>query len=152
MQKTDVGTGVGLLGLSAWVFFYSADYAKQAVFFYGPSFFPQLLSAAMAICAVILIYKGSKGLNPEPCDRIHFRGFLRMLAAIAMCIVYLVLMQYIGFAISTAIFLFALMTYLEHKGVLIRAISSVGASLIVWSIFEYFLIIPVPTGVFSFTF
>ncbi len=152
MQKTDVGTGIGLLALSVWVFFFSSQYSEKAVFFYGPNFFPQILAVLMAICSGALIYKGVKGLNEEPCDKIHVKGFLRMLLSIAMCIAYLYVMQLIGFAISTAIFLFSLMTYLKQKNIVIRAMSSISVALIVWSIFTYFLIIPLPTGEFSFTF
>jgi putative tricarboxylic transport membrane protein len=152
MQKTDVGTGIGLLAFSTWVFLFSSQYSKKAVFFYGPNFFPQLLAVAMAICACVLIYKGLKGLNDVPLDKIHFKGFLRMLIAIGMCIAYLYLMQFIGFALSTIVFLFSLMTFLEHKGILVRAASSICVAMIVWSIFEYFLIIPVPTGIFKYTF
>lgn len=152
MQKTDIGTGVGLLAFSTWVFYYSSQYAKQAVFFYGPNFFPQLLSVLMGICALVLIAKGAKGLNVEPCDKIDLRGFGRMLTAIGLCIVYLFLMQFIGFALSTMLFLFGMMTFLEQKNVVVRTLTSVVVALIVWSIFTYFLIIPLPTGEFSFTF
>ncbi len=152
MQKADIGVGAGLLVLSAWVFWYAGSYAEKTIYFYGPNFFPQALSLAMAVCAGVLIFNGLRGRGLEPGEKIHFRGFLRMLAAIAMCLGYLVLMQAIGFAMSTAVFLFVLMTFLEHKGVVVRALSSVVASVIVWAIFRYFLIIPLPTGLFDFTF
>lgn len=115
-------------------------------------FFPQILSVAMAVSAAILIYRGARGLNVEPCEAIHFRGFLRMLVAIAMCIAYLFVMQVLGFAISTSIFLFALMTFLGKKGFFRRALAAVLTSIIVWAIFKFFLIIPLPCGEFDFTF
>jgi hypothetical protein len=44
------------------------------------------------------------------------------------------------------------MTFLGQQGVIIRIMSSIGASVVVWSIFRYFLVIPLPTGMFEFTF
>lgn len=152
MQKADVGAGAGLIMLSAWVFWYAGTYRKATIYFYGPNFFPQILAVAMAVSAAILIYKGARGRNIDPCEAIHFRGFLRMLVAIAMCIAYLFLMQVIGFAISTSIFLFALMTFLGKKEIFMRAFAAVTTSMIVWAIFRFFLIIPLPTGEFDFTF
>ncbi|MCG7852672.1 MAG: tripartite tricarboxylate transporter TctB family protein, partial [Methanosarcinaceae archaeon] len=79
-------------------------------------------------------------------------GFVRMLIAIVICIGYLFLMQVIGFAMGTGVFLFVLMMFIGQKGLLKRVTSSVVVSLIVWAIFRYFLVIPLPTGMFEFTF
>jgi len=75
-----------------------------------------------------------------------------MLIAIVICIGYLFLMQVIGFAMGTGVFLFVLMMFIGQKGLLKRVTSSVVVSLIVWAIFRYFLVIPLPTGMFEFTF
>jgi hypothetical protein len=75
-----------------------------------------------------------------------------MVIAIVMCVGYLFLMQLIGFAIGTAVFLYVLMMFIGQEGLIKRITSSVAVSLIVWAIFRYFLIIPLPTGIFEFTF
>ena len=75
-----------------------------------------------------------------------------MLVAIVICIGYLILMQVIGFAMGTTVFLYSLMMFIGQKGIVKRITSSIAVSLIVWAIFRYFLIIPLPTGMFAFTF
>lgn len=152
MKKADVGTGIGLLLLSAWIFWYASGYSKATIYYYGPNFFPQILAMAMCVCAIILIVKALRGKSLELSDSIHFRGFLRMLIAIGICIGYLFLMQLIGFAMGTIVFLFVLMMYIGQQGLVKRIFSSVVVAFIVWAIFRYFLIIPLPTGIFSFTF
>ena len=152
MKKADIGVGIGLIILSAWIFWYASAYSKATIYYYGPNFFPQILSIAMSVCAIILILKASRGRTLPQTERIHLRGFARMLIAIAICIGYLFLMQVIGFAMSTGVFLFVLMMFIGQKGLLKRVTSSVVVSLIVWAIFRYFLIIPLPTGMFEFTF
>lgn len=152
MKKADIGTGIGLIVFSVWLFWYASSYSKATIYYYGPNFFPQVLAIAMGICAVILIVKALQGKSLEASSRIDFKGFIRMLIAIGICIGYLLLMQLIGFAMGTVVFLFTLMVFIGQKGLLKRICSSVAVALIVWAIFRYFLIIPLPTGILPFTF
>ena len=152
MKNVDIGTGVGLLLLSIATFWKSYEYRQTVIYVYGPNFFPQILSILLGGCAIALIVRAFQGKALLPTDRIDPRGFLRMILAIVMCIGYLLLMQVIGFAIATMIFLFTLMTFLRQEGMLPRVISSIGVALCVWAIFRYFLVIPIPTGMLPFTF
>lgn len=152
MKRADIGVGIGLIILSTWVFWYSSEYRKTVIYIYGPNFFPQILSILMGICGMILIVRAMKGKALPKTDRIDIQGFFRMVIAIGICIGYLFLMQVIGFAMGTSVFLFVLMTFLGQQGLIKRVMSSTAASLIVWAIFRYFLVIPLPTGMFDFTF
>ena len=152
MKKADIGAGIGLIIFSAWIFWYASEYSKKTIYYYGPNFFPQVLSIAMCICAIFLILRALQGKTLERLDRINFKGFMRMVVAIAICIGYLFLMHVIGFAIGTCVFLFVLMLFIGQKGLVKRSASSIVVSLIVWAIFRYFLVIPLPTGIFAFTF
>jgi hypothetical protein len=152
VKKVDIGTGIGLIIFSAWIFWYASAYRKATIYYYGPNFFPQFLAIAMCICAIILILNATQGKSMEKEDRIHLKGFLRMVVSIGICIGYLLLMQVIGFAMGTSVFLYVLMMFIGQKGLVQRITSSVVVSLIVWAIFRFFLIIPLPTGMFAFTF
>ena len=152
MKKADIGVGIGLIILSAWIFWYSNSYSKATIYYYGPNLFPQILSICLCICAIVLIVNATQGKSLAKEDSIHLHGFVRMIISIAMCVGYLFLMQLIGFAIGTAVFLFVLMMFIGQKGLIKRITSSVAVSLVVWAIFRYFLVIPLPTGIFEFTF
>ncbi len=152
MKRADIGVGIGLIIFGTWVFWYSTEYQKTVIYIYGPNFFPQILSILLGICGIMLIIRAKKGDVLPKTDRIDLHGFLRMVIAIGMCIGYLFLMQGIGFAMGTSVFLFVLMAFLGQKGFILRIISSIVASVIVWAIFRYFLVIPLPTGMFEFTF
>lgn len=152
MKKADIGVGVGLIILSGWIFWHASAYREATIYYYGPNFFPQILSIAMSVCAIILIFKAFQGKTLPKTESIYLKGFVRMLIAIVICIGYLFLMQVIGFAMGTGVFLFVLMMFVGQKGLLKRVTSSVVVSLIVWAIFRYFLVIPLPTGMFEFTF
>lgn len=152
MKKVDIGTGIGLIIFSTWIFWYASAYSKATIYYYGPNFFPQAIAIAMCICAIILILNAIKGKSMERSDRIELKGFIRMVIAIAICIGYLFLMQVIGFTMGTCVFLYVLMMFIGQQGLKKRIISSIAVSLIVWAIFRYFLVIPLPTGMFAYTF
>ncbi len=146
MKKADIAVGIGLILGCIWVFWYTGQYSEATIYYYGPDFFPRILAILMALCAVVLIWRALRGKAMSPTDRIDSKGFLKMTVAVVICIGYLFLMQIAGFAESTAVFLFLLMAFLGQKGLLVRTVSSVAVSLIVWSIFRFFLIIPLPPG------
>ncbi len=152
MKKVDIGTGIGLIIFSTWIFWYASAYSKATIYYYGPNFFPQAIAIAMSICAIILILNAIKGKSMERSDRIELKGFIRMVIAIAICIGYLFLMQVIGFTMGTCVFLYVLMMFIGQQGLKKRIFSSIAVSLIVWAIFRYFLVIPLPTGMFAYTF
>jgi putative tricarboxylic transport membrane protein len=152
VKRADIGVGIGLIILGTWIFWYADTYRQKTIYIYGPNFFPQILAVAMVACGIILIIRAVRGQVLPKTDRIDTRGFFRMMIAIGMCIGYLYLMHVIGFAMGTSVFLFALMTFLRQQGLMKRIVSSIGASVMVWAIFRYFLVIPLPTGMFDFTF
>lgn len=152
MKKVDIGTGIGLIIFSTWIFWYASAYSKATIYYYGPNFFPQAIAIAMCICAITLILNAIRGKSMERSDRIELKGFIRMVIAIVICIGYLFLMQVIGFTIGTCVFLYVLMMFIGQQGLKKRILSSITVSLIVWAIFRYFLVIPLPTGMLAYTF
>lgn len=152
MRQEDIKAGICLILFSAGVFWYASRYAEIAINLYGPNFFPQLISVLIFICGILLIVNAVRGTAPKKGEWIDKKGFIRMAIAIGICVGYLLLMQVIGFAISSCIFLFTLMTFLRQRGVMKRIFSSVVVSVLVWGIFRYFLVIPMPTGIWEFTF
>jgi putative tricarboxylic transport membrane protein len=148
VKKEDIGTGIGLLILSTWLFWYVGRYQTKEIYGYGPEFFPRLLAVLMSILGLALIINALRGKSLKMGERIDPQGFLRMLLSIAICLGYIFLMNLLGFATATFVFLFALMTFLKQKGIFIRIFSSLVTSVSVWAIFRYFLVIPLPEGWF----
>lgn len=146
VKKEDIGIGVGLLILSLWLFWYVGRYRPVEIYIYGPDFFPKVLAVMMAILGLSLIVNAVLGNSLKMEDRIDSRGFVRMVISIGICVTYIFLMKILGFATATFAFLFILMTFLKQRGILLRIFSSLVTSILIWSIFRYFLIIPLPEG------
>ena len=148
-KTIDVCTGIFLSGLSIAIFFYAEkQYAGTGVNLYGPNFFPQVVSAILFLASISLIIRALKGYSLKNFESINRDGFIRTSVTLAIAIAYLFLMQYIGFYLSTAIFLFATMKYLGLENYLVTFIVSVCVASIVYGIFRIFLKIPLPEGIF----
>ncbi|MGQ9508794.1 MAG: tripartite tricarboxylate transporter TctB family protein [Thermodesulfobacteriota bacterium] len=148
MRKEDIGIGIGLIFLSLWLYWYVGRYSSIEVYYYGPDFFPRILSIIMVILGISLILNAWVGNVLKKIDRIDTKGFVRMLISIGICIGYLFLMKILGFTLATFIFLFILMTFLKQKGIIVRILSCLITSIAIWMIFRYFLIIPLSEGLF----
>jgi len=146
VKRVDIGIGVVLIVVSGWVFWYAGRYKQLTVHGYGPDLFPRILASLMLVLAVGLIVNARLGYSLPQEDRIDSRGFVRVLVSIAICIGYLVLIHVLGFASSTFIFLLALMSLVRQRGVVVRILASLTVALLVWALFRYFLVIPLPEG------
>ncbi|MGL1890296.1 MAG: tripartite tricarboxylate transporter TctB family protein [Spirochaetaceae bacterium] len=146
-KRIDLGVGSGLSLLSIIVFLYAGQYKGAGVSQYGPNFFPQALCILMLTASILLIIQAVKGNSQKDLETIDKKGFIRASITLAICIVYLFVMQLIGFFFATLIFLYVLMTYIGHKHLKTRIISTLSVSLAVYGIFYFFLKIPLPEGI-----
>ena len=144
MKKVDIGVGLFLVGLCIVVFVATEPYREKAVFIYGPHFFPRLLGACLFVLGVILIWNAWSGKLLEQKDWIDKKGFIRMTLALGMSVVYVFLMTLLGFVLSTFLFLVAMQTFFKYRSVMIRFIVSGFITALVYLIFHYILIVPLP--------
>jgi len=144
----DVGVGIFLLGLSIAIYLYAEQYDGIGVNAYGPNFFPQSLSAMLALASIALIVQALRGKALKDLESIDKRGFIRATITLVIALIYLFIMQYIGFYIATVIFLFATMKYLGQKNNLMTLFISICVGSIIYGIFSLFLKIPLPEGIF----
>lgn len=146
MKKVDIGTGIGLIALSTWLFWYVGQYKPKEIYIYGPDFFPRLLAIMMISLSIFMIINALRGKSLPMREGIDPRGFGRLLFSVGICIGYLYLIKSLGFASATFIFLFTLMALLRQKGLTKRIFSSFLTSILAWAIMRYLLIIPLPEG------
>ncbi len=149
-KRIDISVGAALSVFSTAVFLYANQYKGRGVSQYGPNFFPQFLSALLFITSILLIVNAVRGNYQKDLEGIHFAGLVRSGITVGISIVYLVAMQFLGFFLSTLIFLYAMITFLGQKGKLVRIISCISVSVIVYAIFKFFLKIPLPEGFLHF--
>ena len=148
-KRIDIGVGSTLSFFSVVIFLYSNQYKVGNVTQYGPNFFPQILSVIMLFLSLMLIVNAVKGKSEKDLESIDKTGFIRSSITLGIAITYLIIMQFLGFFIATVLFLYVLMTFIGHKGKLVRIISCLGVTIVVYGIFYLFLKVPLPGGIFD---
>ncbi|MDO6459149.1 tripartite tricarboxylate transporter TctB family protein [Granulosicoccaceae sp. 1_MG-2023] len=147
-KNIDIAVGGFLCFLSIAIYLYAERYAGAGVNQYGPNFFPQILAVMLFIASVVCIVQALRGHALKDLETIDKPGLIRAAVMLLIAIAYILLMQVVGFFIATVVFLYAQMTYLKQKSLLVRVITSVLVAMAVYALFHSFLKIPLPEGVF----
>ncbi len=109
----------------------------------GPSAIPHLWIAALILLSIFLIVQALMGkTEADPGN-----GRLDMLALfIGATIAYLLLMQVIGYYLSTFLFLIAVMYFLSYRKYVMMFAVSCGWLIFAYFVFQRMLYIPLPQG------
>lgn len=127
-----------VLAVLAWGF--QAPFAYDPV---GPRAYPLLLLSLMAAGSLWLIYK--PGLLEQ---RLNLQSVKRALLCILALLAYALLFETLGFVISTALGTFALGLLFTGR-LLPCAISGVLMGVVLYSLFDLLLDVPLPLGLFE---
>jgi len=148
-KRIDIGVGIVLCLFSVAIYWYAEQqYAGRGVNSYGPKFFPQALSVLMLISSAALIIQALRGKALKGLEVMNKEGFIRAAVTLGLAIGYVFLMNFLGFYLATVIFLFVVMMYLGQEKLWIRILVSIVVATAVYSLFHYFLKIPLPEGIF----
>ncbi|MFC1798332.1 tripartite tricarboxylate transporter TctB family protein [Thermodesulfobacteriota bacterium] len=123
----------------------------------GPGFFPFLAGAILIILSSFVLLQSFKGFLTQ---KEHDRGYqalwsspqggLKMICVLTALICYAIGLKFLGFVISTLIFLGFLLKYIgSQRWSVVLSVSFFGAVLS-YIIFEYWLGVPFPKGIFGF--
>lgn len=111
----------------------------------GAGFFPQILAGLFGILGLSLIIqgigkRGEASINVDIRDpRVRKKVFVS-----GLTILYIFSLPYVGFIISTFLFLVALMKYLGTKGYVKVIAIAAGCSFLFFYVFKTFLLIDLP--------
>ncbi|WP_180966847.1 tripartite tricarboxylate transporter TctB family protein [Cohaesibacter celericrescens] len=152
MKYQDICIGTVFAALGVGIFILAGGYSGQGLSYYGPSLFPQVVCGLLIFSSFILVVQATRGHSLPKVDSINGSGFMRLLAALGVCGIYLYCVNYLGFVIATCVFLYALMTLLGARSYPKRIFGSLATTLAVWSLFRFLLYAPLPEGVFPFSF
>jgi len=112
----------------------------------GPGFLPFGLAIVLILFSVILIFgsKREKGIPSAPFW--PHRSWLRPLLGVAILIFFALVVEWLGFLITTFIFLVIWMGVIERVRWLTILSVSIGTTTSLYLIFGLFLDVPLPLG------
>jgi hypothetical protein len=116
----------------------------------GPAFLPFWLGLAMALLALLLLAGAWRSRRPEQAWLPRGEGLKRLAGVLGATLAFVALLNVIGMASGTALFLIVLMRFLDRTPwplTLTLAVAVAGINLLV---FTRWLGVPMPLGVFGF--
>lgn len=142
VKKSDLISGLltVILGL---IFYTSTLKIKPAKLGLSPADFPRLITIAMMICGVALILKSflSKGSSKKEID---FGFIKKFIALIVMFVVYVWLLNKVGFLYLTPFFVFGTAYIFGMKKIYVNILLSIGTTIVVYYIFSRVFLVPLP--------
>ena len=114
----------------------------------GPGFFPFGLAVILVFLALALILQSRKK-EGVPVPFWPERAWLRPLLGAVIFLLYALSLGYLGFILTTFLFLVVWMWVVERIRWATIITISVAVTAVLYLIFEYFLEVPLPTGFWS---
>ncbi len=132
---------------------FSAVFSAAALKYYtwwgdsgpGSAFLPFWLGLVMGALALGLLYR-------TPAESAQWmpsrEGARRVLVVLGVTVAFVTLMQVIGIVVGIALFLAILMRYFERQPWWLTIVISLSAAGMNWLVFEHWLRVPLPMGIF----
>ena len=145
IEKWDRVSGYILLFIGVIGAFSSTQLSMGKFKHPGPGFFPFGLSVILAFLALALILQ-SRRKEEVPAPFWPERTWLRPLLGAAIFLLYALSLGYLGFILTTFLFLVVWMWVIERIRWATIITISTAVTAVLYLIFEYFLEVPLPTG------
>jgi putative tricarboxylic transport membrane protein len=114
----------------------------------GTGFFPFLAGLVFALLSLILLIQSL--VAGENAEVILGKVRWKNITLVLICLVaYAVVLEKLGFMISTAFFIGVVLRVIEKKRWSLVVVVSVSATLVFWVIFQYWLQSQLPKGIFG---
>lgn len=145
-------SSIAFLVFSIAMFIGSFNIDRLTITRIGADSAPKLVSILIFICSIFLLVSSILKVKSQKNEAINFAKYKKSFALIGMFLVYLLILNGIGFIISTSIFLFfsfVLFTNNNIKTYLFYIALSILFTVIVYYVFNNFLNLFLPSGIFG---
>ena len=141
MKRGSVIAGLLVLALAISVWIGSASFTPES------AFFPRAVSVAMIVLTILMLIENRSVADEIVFDWAQF-DYGRTAKVFAITCVYLVMLAYVGFLITTPICLVILMHVMEKGDSKLKLISALGTTACIYFVFEAMLDVPLPAWSF----
>ena len=116
----------------------------------GSGFFPFWLGLAMAGLATLMLVRAARETDSGPAWAPRGRGLVRLLGVLGGGVAFVVLLPWLGMALTTVLFLIGILRLLEGHAWSAAIGIAVATAAVNWAVFTWWLRVPFPTGVLGF--
>ena len=151
MRRADQVSGLVLLVFGVW---FAVTAARVHPYWTptgpGSGFLPIWLGAAMALLAGMLFVSATRQSDPGPAWLPGGRVLVRVVSVVVAIALLIVLMPWLGMTLGSAMFLVAVLRFIEGHGWVTTLAVALGASAANWLVFTHWLRVPFPVGLLGF--
>lgn len=116
----------------------------------GPGFLPFWLGLGMALLALAMLIRAFKQKDPGVAWAPRGAALRHVLVVLGATVAFVALLNVLGMAISSVLFLAFVMRYMDRTPWPVTAAVALGAAGAIWLIFAYWLRVPFPPGPLGF--
>ncbi len=141
---SDTISGVLLVGLSLWIWWYSRGFPQLDNGYPGPSLFPVVIAGSLGLAGLWLGYRGLRGPKRTTAKNTGSRvlsGGVRLIAGLALAVLYPVLITYTHFIPLMAFFILFIALLLKNAAWHAILMAILSASLI-YALFTQLMNVP----------
>jgi len=146
MRKAHLISVVIFILFSIFSLYLSSDLPDSRRGVPGPAVWPIIISCAVLISGCIFFIKIFRKKESEPLELFNSDN-IRVYITMGILVVYLILMNMIGFVVTSLVLIFGLFTWFSDIPLMKRAIFSFAIVGIVYGVFNYALNVPFRFGI-----
>lgn len=150
-RRSNIAVALLLSGLAGWLLFESGKLRFGTMRLPQTAFFPSILAALLLVLSLVLLFQAlSQTAEINDSAKIEAQGWGRIGATLATLVGFAILLDYLGFIVSTFLLMVLLLRAIEPQKwprvIVIALVTALGA----YVLFGWLLAIPLPAGSFSF--
>jgi putative tricarboxylic transport membrane protein len=150
-NKKDFASGLALLALGLFLAFQSIRLPLWGGSGPEAGFYPLAVAVIIVSLSLFLVLtsgvftraKGEEKLIEERGEKVHLH---KVFAYLVLVLLYGILVERVGFLITSALLLFLILKFVERQGWKATLLVGVTSIVISYAIFVYFLQVPLPRG------
>lgn len=149
MRKANFVFSILGLVLCAYIWISSAAFPRDAIMVIGPEFFPRVMATGMGIASVALLIHTLWIGHAGEAKPINFKdpGIRRAIIVFVAAVLYAMLLEPLGFVITTILFMIFMMYMLRFRSYGLMFLASIATVCIVIFAFQIMLQIQLPPGI-----
>lgn len=148
-MKTVMMVFSGLIMLLAgWIYVYAGSFDQKTMNDLGPALFPRLIAVGLiclSLIEILVSYRNKK--ITYRISEVFNKTMIFPLVGIILSALYIVGLMLAGYLIATTLFVAVMLWFLRVRQPVKLAVISLATALIIYWLFEKFLIVPLPRGI-----
>ena len=150
-NKKDFASGVALLALGLFLAFQSIRLPLWGSSGPEAGFYPLAIAVIIVSLSLFLVLKSGILARPRGEEKLVEQGmekirFHKVFAYLVLMLLYGILVEKVGFLITSALLLFLILKLVERQGWKATLLVGVTSIVISYALFVYFLQVPLPRG------